>query len=175
MKPLNSKQIMKRAITIGVLLLALSAVSWTALAQTGGGFDLSWFSVDGGGGTSAGGDFALVGSLGQPDAGNGLAGGGFTLTGGFQAGAASATQTVLCILHVERLTATAGTLDVTVDSAATDSFPGTTRFTFTQTTPTTNLVQVKSIPGAVTDTWWQADWTIAGGGDWKFHVYLAIQ
>ena len=84
---------MKRAITIGVLLLAMLALSWTALAQTGGGFDLSWFSVDGGGGTSGGGDFTLDGTIGQPDAGNELKGGAFAVTGGFQAGAAGITLT----------------------------------------------------------------------------------
>ena len=54
-------------------------------ARTGaatGGFDLTWFTVDGGGGTSSGGDFVLSGTIGQPDAGD-LAGGGFTLRGGF--------------------------------------------------------------------------------------------
>ena len=82
---MNSKPMMKRAIAIGVLLLVLFVVSWTALAQTGGGFDLSWSSVDGGGGNSTGGDFALVGTVGQPDASDALTGGEFTLTGGFHA------------------------------------------------------------------------------------------
>ena len=81
---MNSNQMMKRAITFTVLLLALFAVSWTALAQTGGGFDLSWSNVDGGGGRSAGGEFALEGTIGQADANNELAGGDFILRGGFQ-------------------------------------------------------------------------------------------
>jgi pectate lyase len=41
-----------------------------------------WFTVDGGGGRSAGGDFALSGTVGQPDAGV-LGGGEFSLRGGF--------------------------------------------------------------------------------------------
>ncbi len=45
-------------------------------------FEISWFTVDGGGGTSTGGGFVLSGTAGQPDAGD-LAGGGFTLRGGF--------------------------------------------------------------------------------------------
>jgi hypothetical protein len=32
------------------------------LAQTGGGYDLSWSKIAGGGGTSSGGDFYLGGS-----------------------------------------------------------------------------------------------------------------
>ena len=51
-------------------------------AAAGGDFDLSWYTVDGGGGTSSGGDFVLSGTAGQPDAGD-LAGGDFTLRGGF--------------------------------------------------------------------------------------------
>ena len=66
------------AVSVGLALLLLAA---GALAQTGGGFDLSWSTVDGGGGASSGG-FSLEGTIGQPDAGT-LSGGGFTLQGGF--------------------------------------------------------------------------------------------
>ena len=45
-------------------------------------FEISWYTVDGGGGTSSGGDFVLRGTIGQPDAGD-LTGGGFTLRGGY--------------------------------------------------------------------------------------------
>ncbi len=44
-------------------------------------FALESWSIDGGGGTSAGGGFSLTGTIGQPDAGV-LSGGGFTLVGG---------------------------------------------------------------------------------------------
>ncbi len=47
-----------------------------------GDYDLTWFTVDGGGGTSTGGGFVLTGTAGQPDAGE-LAGGDFVLRGGF--------------------------------------------------------------------------------------------
>ena len=50
-----------------------------AIAQP---FSVSWYSIDGGGGTSVGGTFELSGTIGQPDAGN-LSGGGFELRGGF--------------------------------------------------------------------------------------------
>jgi len=45
-------------------------------------FDLSWYSVDGGGGTLSGGDFRLTGVAGQMDAGS-MNGGAFRLIGGF--------------------------------------------------------------------------------------------
>lgn len=64
-----------------VLLMSMGLV---ALAQ--GGYELSWWTVDGGGGTySSGGGYTLGGTAGQPDAGV-LAGGGYTLGGGFWRG-----------------------------------------------------------------------------------------
>ena len=75
---------------------AAAAVAWplvaplSALAQTGGGFDLTWHTIDGGGGSSAGGGFSLTGTIGQPDAGA-MAGGAFTLGGGFWYSAPGAT------------------------------------------------------------------------------------
>jgi hypothetical protein len=50
-------------------------------------YDLSWYSIDGGGATnSTGGAYSLSGSVGQPDAGA-LSGGTYTLNGGFWGGA----------------------------------------------------------------------------------------
>jgi len=68
---------------VALLALALSP----ALAQ--GGYDLSWFSVDGGGDVSSGGVYTVSGSLGQPDAGLLADGGGqYVLGGGFWGGGA---------------------------------------------------------------------------------------
>jgi len=84
---------MKRSI-LPVILVLLFCAGGVALAQTGGGastglstgYDLTWWTADGGGGTASGGGYALHGTAGQPDAGPSLAGGGYTLTGGFWAG-----------------------------------------------------------------------------------------
>ena len=46
-------------------------------------FAIGWHSVDGGGVTSTGGVFSVSGTIGQPDAGTLLAGGGYSLAGGF--------------------------------------------------------------------------------------------
>lgn len=78
---------MKRSLTIkwpAALLVLLAALSATAVyAQVGGGFDLSWNTVDGGGGTfSAGGPYNLGGTAGQPDAAA-QAGGPYDLQSGF--------------------------------------------------------------------------------------------
>jgi hypothetical protein len=78
--------------TVILLLLALIALllASVARAQSGGGYDLTWSTVDGGGATwSAGGGYALGGTVGQPDAGV-LSGGGYTLAGGFWPGGAAA-------------------------------------------------------------------------------------
>ncbi len=45
-------------------------------------FQLPWFTFDGGGGRSSGGNLELAGTAGQPDAGV-LTGGSFSLSGGF--------------------------------------------------------------------------------------------
>lgn len=69
-----------------LLLGALLAVPALALAQTGGGYNLSWHTVDGGGATfSTGGGYTLGGTIGQAEAGA-LSGGGYVLSGGFWAG-----------------------------------------------------------------------------------------
>jgi hypothetical protein len=59
-------------------LLALLSLSG-AFAQN---YSLDWYTLDGGGGTSTGGVYAVSGTIGQPDAGT-MSGGQFTLQGGF--------------------------------------------------------------------------------------------
>jgi len=70
-----------------VVLVAFAGVRAhiVARAQTSRGFDLSWWTVDGGGGTSRGGGYTLKGTAGQADVGA-LTGGGYTLSGGFWGG-----------------------------------------------------------------------------------------
>jgi hypothetical protein len=77
---------MKRTVLLVSIVLALLTVS-IATAQTGGGYDLSWSTVDAGGGSSSGGGYSLDGTGGQPDA-NTATGGGYVLSGGFWGGGA---------------------------------------------------------------------------------------
>ena len=73
----------RRARQAIALLGALLALSGFALAQTGGPYDLTWNTFEGGGATfSAGGNYALGGTAGQADAGA-QAGGAYALQGGF--------------------------------------------------------------------------------------------
>ena len=72
----------KRIAVFAAVAIAVLGLSWTVLAQTGGGFDLSRSGVAGGGGESTGGTFGLTGSAGQSGAGGALTGGTYSLTGG---------------------------------------------------------------------------------------------
>ncbi len=76
---------MKRSRLFAFVLAVTFAVRLTAVAVplTGDDFDLSWHSIDGGGGTSIGGGFDLSGTIGQPEAGAVMFGGDFELRGGF--------------------------------------------------------------------------------------------
>lgn len=76
-----------------VVVLALLLAGGVALAQSGGPYDLSWNTSDGGGGTMTGGSYSLSGTVGQADAGV-MTGGSYSLTGGFWGGSGS-TESVI--------------------------------------------------------------------------------
>jgi hypothetical protein len=81
---------MKRRFAQLVILAALLVGSLVlARAQN---YDISWFKIAGGGGASTGGVYTVSGTIGQPDAGH-LAGGNYTIDGGFW-GIIAAVQTV---------------------------------------------------------------------------------
>jgi len=56
-----------------------TALAMLALAQN---YSVNWWTVDGGGGTSTGGLYAVSGTAGQPDASR-MSGGTYTVSGGF--------------------------------------------------------------------------------------------
>jgi hypothetical protein len=68
-----------------IVLLAIFLLTLPALGQTGGQYELSWSTIDGGGGTSTGGSYTLTGTIGQPNAGS-ASGGIYGLLGGFWPG-----------------------------------------------------------------------------------------
>jgi hypothetical protein len=72
---------MKPWTVFALVLVLIIFVSGMALAA--GSYDLSWWTVDGGGGSSMGNGYTLNGTLGQPDAGTISSGGGYTVGGGF--------------------------------------------------------------------------------------------
>lgn len=74
---------MRRGIALVILLMLLLG----AFAAAGGeAIDIPWWSVDGGAGSSAGGDFEIAGAIGQPDAGQELQSSEFTIVGGIGGG-----------------------------------------------------------------------------------------
>ena len=63
---------------VAVLLSIMAAA--TIHAQS---FSIDWYKIAGGGGTSTNAQFAISGTIGQPDAGGPMTGGSFSVTGGF--------------------------------------------------------------------------------------------
>jgi hypothetical protein len=65
------------------LLLALTLLLPVAgFAQS---YTVDWYKISGGGGTSAGGNYQVSGTIGQPDASVAMSGGNYSVTGGFWA------------------------------------------------------------------------------------------
>ena len=92
---------MRRAVMLALALGALLMAVSLAFAQ--GGYDLSWFTVSGGGGATSGGSYTLTGSAGQSDAGS-LTGGAYALSGGFmlEGVAAGSGQSSLYLPLIQR-------------------------------------------------------------------------
>ena len=84
------------------ILIACGALIGASRAEAQ--YSIDWYSVDGGGGVSAGGNYDLRGTIGQPDAGT-TSGGDYTLAGGFW-GIVSAIQTAGAPLLTVRYTQT---------------------------------------------------------------------
>jgi hypothetical protein len=83
MKSISSKKFFQKGITIIMVMSLLMVVP--ALAQTGGRYELSWSTIDGGGGTASGGPYKINCTIGQPDAAY-SSGGNYELLGGFLTG-----------------------------------------------------------------------------------------
>jgi hypothetical protein len=80
-----------RSVRGGLCLLSFFILHTTLSLCAQGQYSVAWSTVDGGGGTSAGGVYAASGTIGQPDAGK-MSGGNYTLEGGFW-GIVAAVQT----------------------------------------------------------------------------------
>ncbi|TVQ51036.1 MAG: hypothetical protein EA377_13425 [Phycisphaerales bacterium] len=72
-----------------------SAEPWETMESTLG-FDLSWFTIDSGGGVSSSGAIVLSGTIGQFDAGM-MSGGSFELAGGYWTGGAITPVVPPCV------------------------------------------------------------------------------
>ena len=68
----------EHSLTLGAHLLL-----WASILLAQGGYNLSWWTVAGGGGKSRQGGYSLIGTAGQAEAGALMRGGAHELTGGF--------------------------------------------------------------------------------------------
>lgn len=83
----------RKIFAVSAALLCGLLVGGLAWAMSSASYDLSWWTMDGGGATfSSGGSYELGGTIGQPDAGT-LSGGDYTLGGGFWVGGAAVAPT----------------------------------------------------------------------------------
>ena len=81
MKRTNNKLI---SVKVGKTILLIMCILLFSVPVFGD-YEITWSTIDGGGGTSTGGPYTLTGTIGQPDAGE-MAGGDYKLSGGFLPG-----------------------------------------------------------------------------------------
>jgi hypothetical protein len=80
----TKKRLLMQYLVLGLTLCILSVLANVAYAQTSG-YNLTWWTIDSGGGSSSGGSYTLSATIGQPDAGQ-MSGGAYNLAGGFWGG-----------------------------------------------------------------------------------------
>lgn len=68
------------SMVLGVWCLVLAGAGLQARGQS---YSVDWFKIAGGGGKSSNSQFALSGTIGQPDAGGPMTNGEYSVTGGF--------------------------------------------------------------------------------------------
>ena len=81
MNKLLSPPLLFRLIIMLVVVILVAGMAASAALATGG-YEVSWYTYDGGGGISSSPAYTVMGTIGQPDAGA-HSGTGFSLTGGF--------------------------------------------------------------------------------------------
>jgi len=74
--------------------LTLLIIVLVTISMAGADYSISWYTIEGGGGQSSGGQYIVSGTIGQPDAGY-LGSGNYELLGGFWVGGP------LCIVEFE--------------------------------------------------------------------------
>ena len=67
---------------MAALMTVTALIAFTPNSQAQS-YSIDWYKIAGGGGTSTNGQYAVTGTIGQPDAGGAMAGGNYSLTGGF--------------------------------------------------------------------------------------------
>ncbi len=139
-----------------VLFVSLLAVVLSPAVGNAQTYSINWHKVAGGGGTSTNSQFALSGTIGQPDAGPAMTAGGLSVTGGFWSLVSGIPTEGLPTLVVTRAGSTvhvswadtgAYTLQQTANLAATNSW-STSGFTIT-TSNGTNSISITAPNGSL--------------------------
>ena len=76
-----SPTLLLRLVLLLVVVMLVAGLAFSAARATGG-YEVSWYTFDGGGGVSSSPAYTVMGTIGQPDAGA-HSGTGFSLTSGF--------------------------------------------------------------------------------------------
>ena len=92
MKMIDINKFTHEAFVFLLVICLLTTIS--ASARADGDYELSWYTIDGGGGQSSGGTYILTSTIGQPDAAYSY-GGDYEVLGGFWPGGP------LCIVNFE--------------------------------------------------------------------------
>lgn len=172
------------AIGIAIGIIGLSAFSGLVGAQ--GGYMLTWYTIDGGGGSSSSSGYTLQGTSGQADAGN-MSGRNYSLWGGFwgdpalnpsptATAAATATPTSTATTTVTATSTTIPTATSTTTPTATatiEGFTPTATATQTEESPTPSLTPDGTAP-ALTETMTPTP-TLTPDPSLIYHLYLPIQ
>lgn len=101
---MNKRTLFLVAFILLAGLFSLVSFQQVSSSSQGGGFTMSWFTMDGGGGASQGGNYTLNGTVGQFDAGS-MSGGNYTVQGGYwqeQGFLAEAIQLFLPVILTEQ-------------------------------------------------------------------------
>ncbi len=79
---MKTRKISVILLLVIALLISLPGIS---VSTANADYSISWHTIDGGGGTSSGGQYSLTATIGQHDAGE-MAGGDYEMLGGFLPG-----------------------------------------------------------------------------------------
>ena len=72
-------------LSLALVLVLITTGSAVATAGSDGPYNVTWYTIDGGGGTGAGDGYRLDGTAGQPEPGE-MIGNSYRLVGGFWGG-----------------------------------------------------------------------------------------
>lgn len=89
-------------------------------------------------------------------------------------GAVSSVKSLYAGMHILAVSGTNPTLSLAIKSSATGAFAGEETLRLTMTTATALGSELKSVAGAITDTFWRPTWTIGGTATPTFSFILNL-